>query len=161
MNAKIKMAEYLNEQLSGENASANRLVTRIHEASIPVLKQRLNQYLTKTMDPQEKLFQFITDLGGKPTESKANLPTMRLSHRDTIKETIEDKMKSLSIENDTQNAKKAENELERLKEDFTISSAASISYRILLYLAYHDNVSRRNTHTRTRFTRTLFHVRLD
>lgn len=80
------MAEYLNEQLAMENAVADRLVTRIHETSMPDLKQHLEQNLRQTMTYQERMYQLITNLGEKPTDSKVDLPYLNQSYKNPIED---------------------------------------------------------------------------
>ena len=127
------MAEYLNEQLAVENAVVDRLVTRIHETPLSDLKQHLEKNLRQTMNRQERMYQVINGLGIKPTDIKANLPTLKTPHRNNIKE-LKDKVESLTI-HDKKNAKSAENEIHKIKEDLIIEKAGVISYRILLRIA--------------------------
>ena len=54
------------------------------------------------MNRQERMYQVINGLGIKPTEM-ANLPTLKMPHRDNIKE-LKDKVESLMI-HDKENAK--------------------------------------------------------
>ncbi|MGA8081247.1 MAG: DUF892 family protein, partial [Candidatus Nitrosopolaris sp.] len=121
MNTKIsthsnsKIAEYLNEQLAMENAIADRLVPRIHETSIPDLKQHLEQNLRETMARQERMYQLITNLGGKPTDSKTDLPHLNQSYKNTIEE-LKNRVQSLTIDHD-KDKKSAENEMHKIKED--------------------------------------------
>jgi ferritin-like metal-binding protein YciE len=92
MNTKInirfnlKMVEYLNEQLAIENSVTERLVTRIHEVSFPNFKQRLEKNLRETMGRKEMIYQLIVSLGGKPTDTKSTLPTLKMpdSHHQRI-----------------------------------------------------------------------------
>jgi ferritin-like metal-binding protein YciE len=144
MNTKVstrsnsKMAEYLNEQLAVENAVVDRLVTRIHETPISDLKQHLEKKLRQTMNRQERMYQVINGLGVKPTDTKANLPSIKMPHRDNIKE-LKDKVESLTI-HDKEVAKSAENEIHKIKEDLIIEKAGVISYKILLRLAEQANI---------------------
>jgi ferritin-like metal-binding protein YciE len=144
MNTKIsthsnsKIAEYLNEQLAMENAIADRLVPRIHETSIPDLKQHLEQNLRETMARQERMYQLITNLGGKPTDSKTDLPHLNQSYKNTIEE-LKNRVQSLTIDHD-KDTKSAENEMHKIKEDVMIEAARAISYKILLRIAQHANI---------------------
>ena len=137
-STRSKMAEYLNEQLAVENAVVDRLVTRIHETPLADLKQHLEKNLRQTMDRQERMYQVINGLGIKPTDIKANLPTLKMPHRNSIKE-LKDKVESLTI-HDKENAKSAENEIHKIKEDLIIEKAGVISYKILLRLAEQANI---------------------
>ena len=142
MNTKVstrsnsKMAEYLNEQLGVENAVVDRLVTRIHETPISNLKQHLEKNLRQTMGRQERMYQVISGLGAKPTDTKANLPTLKMPHRDSIKEL---KIK-VELFHDNEDAKSAENEIHKIKEDLIIEMAGVISYKILLRIAEQANI---------------------
>ena len=89
------------------------------------------------MNRQERMYQVINGLGIKPTEM-ANLPTLKMPHRDNIKE-LKDKVESLMI-HDKENAKTAENEIHKIKEDLIIEKAGVISYKILLRLAEQANI---------------------
>ncbi len=73
---KDKLVEHLNEMLSAENAAVDRLDSRIQECLLPEGKQRLQHHQDETRTHQERLRQIITDLGGSPTDSKADLPTL-------------------------------------------------------------------------------------
>src|SRR5215831_8850487 len=132
-----KMAEYLNEQLAVENAVVDSLVTRIHETPLSDLKQHLEKNLRQTMDRQERMYQVINGLGIKPTDIKANLPTLKL-YGNNIKE-LKDKVESLTI-HDKEDAKSAENEIHKIKEDLIIEKAGVISYKLLLRLAEQANI---------------------
>jgi ferritin-like metal-binding protein YciE len=131
MNSKI--AEYLNEQLAVENAVVDRLVTRIHETPISNLKQHLEKKLRQTMSRQERMYQVISGLGAKPTDRKANLTTLKMPQREGIKE-LKEKVESLTIHG-IEDARSAENEIEKIKEDLIIEKAGVISYKILLRIA--------------------------
>jgi ferritin-like metal-binding protein YciE len=133
------MSEYLNEQLAMENALADRLVTRIQETSIPDLKQHLEQNLRKTMTHQERMYQLITNLGGKPTDSKADLPQLNQSYKNLIQE-LKSRVETLAIDHDKESIKSAENEMHNFKEDVIIEKAGVISYKILLRLAEQANI---------------------
>ncbi|HEY7079738.1 MAG TPA: hypothetical protein VH500_08555 [Nitrososphaeraceae archaeon] len=136
-----KITEYFIKQLTIENAVAERLVTRIHKTPIEDLKQRLEQYLKETMEHQERVYQLIINLGGKPTDTKADLPILKPSYKDTVAEDLQDKVKSLIIvDEERQEEKSAEDEIERIKEDFTIAKATAISYKMLLNIAQKRNI---------------------
>jgi ferritin-like metal-binding protein YciE len=135
-----KITEYFIKQLTIENAVVERLVTRIHETPIQDLKQHLEQYLKETMEHQEGLYQLIINLGGKPTDAKADLLILN-PYKDTVTENLQDKVKSLIIvDENRQEVKSAEDELQGVKEDFTIAKAAAISYKMLLHIAQKRNI---------------------
>lgn len=134
-----KIVEYLNEQLAMENAVVDRLVTRIHETSTPDLKQHLEQNLRETMAGQERMYQLISNLGEKPTDTKADLPCQNQSYKNTIEE-LKNKVELLITDHDKENTKSAENEMHKIKEDLMIEAARAISYKILLRIAQRANI---------------------
>ena len=71
-----KLAQYLNETLSFENAAVLRLQPRIKEIQLEDAKQQLQQYLEVTKEQQNRLKQLITGLGAKPTNDSGQLPIL-------------------------------------------------------------------------------------
>lgn len=67
------LVEDLNEMLSVENASIDRIISRIDQTSLQELNQRLKQHLEETYLQKSRLQRIITELGGKPTYAKADL----------------------------------------------------------------------------------------
>ena len=67
------LVEKLNEALSTVNASADRIISRIDQTPIEEVKQRLKQHLKETHNQKNRLRRIITQLGGKPTDAKADL----------------------------------------------------------------------------------------
>ena len=59
--------------MSIENASVDRIISRIDQTPILEVKQRLKQHLDETRLQKNRLKTIITQLGGKPTKSKADL----------------------------------------------------------------------------------------
>jgi ferritin len=103
ISSNSEMAEYINEQLAMETV-ADRQVTRIHETSMPDFKQHLEQNLQETMTHQERMYQLITNLVGKPTDSKADLPHLNQSYRNPIEE-LKSTVQSLRIDHDKESTK--------------------------------------------------------
>ena len=68
-----KIVEHLNEALSTENASVDRIISRIEQTPIQEVKQKLKQHLEETHMQKSRLERIITELGGKPTNAKADL----------------------------------------------------------------------------------------
>jgi ferritin-like metal-binding protein YciE len=133
------MVEYLNEQLAIENSVAERLVTRIHEVPFSDFKQHLERNLRETMGRQEMIYQLIVSLGGKPTDIKATLPTLKtIDSHSSIKE-LKDTVESLT-DHRKKEAKSAENEIHKIKEDLMIEKAGAIAYKILLRIAEQANI---------------------
>jgi ferritin-like metal-binding protein YciE len=73
-----KLVENLNEALSAENASADRIISRIDQTPIQEVKQRLKQHLEETRIQKSRLERIITGLGAKPTDAKADLTKSNL-----------------------------------------------------------------------------------
>jgi hypothetical protein len=84
------------------------------------------------MSRQERMYQVISGLGAKPTDTKANLTTLKMPHRQGIKG-LKEKVESLTIHG-KEDARSAENEIEKIK-DLIIEKAGVISYKILLRMA--------------------------
>ena len=85
------------------------------------------------MSRQEKLYQVISGLCAKPTDTKANLTTLKMPHRESMKE-LKDKVESLTIHG-MRGCKISRNESEKIKEDLIIEKAEVISSKILLRIA--------------------------
>ena len=73
VQSKSKLVKKLNVILSVENASAERIVSRIDQTSLQELNRRLKQHLEETYLQRSRLQRIITELGGKPTYTKADL----------------------------------------------------------------------------------------
>jgi ferritin-like metal-binding protein YciE len=63
------LVEKLNEALSTENASTDRIISRIDQTPIEEVKQRLKQHLKETHNQKNRLRRIIRRLGGKPTDA--------------------------------------------------------------------------------------------
>ena len=68
-----ELIDKLNEALSTENASVDRIISRIDQTPIQEVKQRLKQHLKETIIQKSRLRRIIIRLGGKPTDVKADL----------------------------------------------------------------------------------------
>jgi ferritin-like metal-binding protein YciE len=117
---------YLNDALSMENASAERLQRRAKETGIEELKIVLQSHLQETKKQQQRLEEIITNLGGKPTEEKAGLPM--LSSPKSIVEEMENK------------ATGPEWELKYTEQDAIIENAEAVGYNMLIQWAIKVNV---------------------
>jgi len=115
----LKMVEYFNEQLAIENSVTERLVTRIHEVSFPNFKQRLEKNLRETMGRKEMIYQLIVSLGGKPTDTKSTLPTLKMPDSHSIRE-LKDSVESFTNHR-RKEAKLAEEEIHKIKEDKNVN----------------------------------------
>jgi len=109
-----KFVQYFNETLAMENAAEERIQTRIQETPIEQAKQQLQYHLEETRQQQGRLKEMISNLGGKPTSSRASLP-------------IADVQDS--------NMTPADRELLRTKEDAIIENAEIVSYKMLMEMA--------------------------
>ncbi len=139
---KDKLVEHLNEMLSAENAAIDRLDSRIQECLLPEGKQQLQHHQDETQTHQERLRQIITDLGGSPTDSKADLPTLRLPTGMLAKKTLTDMAKSITGGGgEDTNPMPEELELMRTKEDYGIEHLEIISYRTLIRLCERLGIS--------------------
>ena len=126
-----KYIEFLNEALSTENAAVDRITLRIDQTLIPELKQRLHQHLEETHNQQERLTQVITRSGGKPTESKAQLPILAPPATTPIKKTAKDPLESIT-DNKKDNPLPEEMELMQLKQDTLVEGAEIVGYETLI-----------------------------
>ena len=60
-----ELVENLNEVLSTENASIDRIISRIDQTPVQEVKQRLKQHLGETYIQKQRLKSIIIGLGGK------------------------------------------------------------------------------------------------
>jgi adenylate cyclase len=126
-----ELVENLNEVLSTENASIDRIISRIDQTPIQEVKQRLKQHLEETHIQKQRLKRIIIGLGGKPTDAKAdlsrsNLPMMTM--RKNFLKTVELNTES----NGRENSMLEEDELVQIKQDFVIEHDELVAYESLL-----------------------------
>jgi adenylate cyclase len=126
-----ELVENLNEVLSTENASIDRIISRIDQTPIQEIKQRLKQHLEETHIQKQRLERIIIGLGGKPTDAKAdlsrsNLPMMTM--RKNFLKTVELNTES----NSRENSMLEEDELAQIKQDFVIEHDELVAYESLL-----------------------------
>jgi bacterioferritin (cytochrome b1) len=109
---------------------------------LPEGKEQLQHHQDETRAHQERLRQIITDLGGSPTDSKADLPTLRLPTGMLAKKTLTDMAKSITGGGgrDT-NPMPEELELMHTKEDYGIEHVEIIAYRTLIQLCERLGIS--------------------
>jgi adenylate cyclase len=129
-----ELVENLNEALSTENASVDRIISRIDQTPIQEVKQRLKQHLEETHIQKSRLKGIITGLGGKPTDAKAdlsrsNLPTT-MTKRKNFPKTAESKTEGNGRENST--LEEEEDELVQMKQDFIIEHDELVAYESLI-----------------------------
>jgi ferritin-like metal-binding protein YciE len=116
-----KLAQYLNETLSFENAAVSRLQSRIKEPQLEDAKQQLQQHLEVTKEQQNRLKQLITNLGARPTRDSGQLPILVPPR--TLANTLKKSMTS------------AEQQIKSAKEDLIIENAEITMYDTLLQVA--------------------------
>jgi ferritin-like metal-binding protein YciE len=116
-----KLALYLNDALSIENAAIERLQSRIRQTRLQDSKVQLQHHLEETREQQNRLKQLISTLGGKPTADKGHLPIPSSS------KSIENSLKKHMTD--------AEVELRGAKEDAIVESAEIVLYDTLIQLA--------------------------
>jgi ferritin-like metal-binding protein YciE len=116
-----KLALYLNDALSTENAAIERLKSRIRQTRLQDSKVQLQHHLEETREQQNRLKQLISTLGGKPTGDKGLLPIPSSS------KSIENSLKKHMTD--------AEVELRGAKEDAILESAEIVLYDTLIQLA--------------------------
>lgn len=116
-----KLAQYLNETLSFENAAVSRLQSRIKEIQLEDAKQQLQQHLEVTREQQNRLKQLITNLGARPTNDSGQLPILVPPR--TLANTLKKSMTS------------AEQQIKSAKEDLVIENAEVTMYDTLLQMA--------------------------
>ena len=126
-----ELVENLNGALSTENASIDRIISRIDQTPLQEVKQRLKQHLEETHIQKQRLKRIIIGLGGKPTDAKAdlsrsNLPMMIM--RKNFLKTAELNTESNGRENSTLE----EDELAQIKQDFVIEHDELVAYESLL-----------------------------
>ena len=116
-----KLAQYLNEALSFENAAVLRLQSRIKEIQLEDAKQQLQQHLEVTREQQNRLKQLITNLGARPIHDSGQLPILVPPR--TLANTLKKSMTS------------AERQIKSAKEDLIIENAEVTMYDTLLQVA--------------------------
>src|SRR5215212_10868034 len=117
-NVANKVQQYLNEILSVENAALDHLQLRIEETTISDVKQQLTQHIEETKAQQDRLKQLVTNWGGSPATSMAQLPILKFpSELSTTldRTTIEDEKVRDSVK-ETENRMTQEKELIRARE---------------------------------------------
>lgn len=67
-----ELIDKLNEVLTTENASVDRIISRMDQTPIQDVKQKLKQHLKETNIQKSRLRKIIIRLGGKPTDLKTD-----------------------------------------------------------------------------------------
>ena len=110
-----KLALYLNDALSIENAAIKRLELRLRQTRLPDIKVQLQRHLDETKEQQSRLKQLISSLDQKPTNDRGRLPVT------SSPKSIEKMLKKSMTD--------AEEELKGAKEDAIIESAEICTLR--------------------------------
>src|SRR3712207_5264926 len=127
------LVENLNEALAAENASVDRIISRIDQTPIQELNRRLKQHLEETYLQKSRLQRIITELGGKPTDAKADLSRSGLPATITMKKSSIKTAKSKKEDNNDQdNSVPEEDELVRIKQDRIIEFDELVAYESLI-----------------------------
>jgi ferritin-like metal-binding protein YciE len=121
LTSEEKLAQYLNEMLSFENAAISRLQSRIREIQLEDAKQQLQQHLEVTKEQQNRLRHLITNFGIKPTRDSGQLSV--LVPPKTVANTLKKSMTS------------AEHQIKATKEDLIVENTEVTMYDTLLQLA--------------------------
>ena len=132
VQSKSKLVEDLNEILSVENASAERILSRIDQTPIQKVKQRLKQHLKETHIQQNRLQRIITELGGKPTYAKADLSKLAPPATIIMKKRSITTAESKKEDNVRDNSMPEEDELVQIKQDRLIEFNELKDYESLI-----------------------------
>lgn len=87
-NANQKIIQYLNDALAMENASEDRLQSRIQDSIVEDTRIQLQNHLEETQSQKERLKQIITGHGGQPTQTKAELPFLKPNTIDLVRDDL-------------------------------------------------------------------------
>jgi ferritin-like metal-binding protein YciE len=155
-NANQKIVQYLNDALAMENASEERIQSRLQETMVDDTRVQLQDHLEETRNQKDRLKQIITSHGGEPTDAKAELPTLKpntidlvrddtTSSSSTAKSTNNNNRGSSDLRHDssiksivkeTDNVRlAAERELIQTERDAIIENAEIVKYKILMEIA--------------------------
>jgi adenylate cyclase len=126
------LVEKLNEALSTENASTDRIISRIDQTPIEEVKQRLKQHLKETHNQKNRLRRIIRRVGGKPTDAKADLSSSFVSTTIPKGNILPKNVKSKIKDNSPENSMPEEYELVQMKRDFALKHDEMVAYDSLI-----------------------------
>lgn len=133
VHPKSNLVEELNKILSVENASIDRIISRIDQTSLQELNRRLKQHLEETYLQKSRLQRIITGLGGKPTYAKADLSRLAPPATIIMKKRSITAAESKKEDNVRDNSMpKEEEELVRIKQDRIIEFNELEGYKSLI-----------------------------
>ena len=127
-----ELIDKLNEALSSENASVDRIISRIDQTPIQEVKQRLKQHLKETNIQKSRLGKIIIRLGEKPTDVKADLSRSFVSTTMPDGNNLPRKVKSKTEDNGLTDSMPEEYELVQIKRDFAIEHDELMAYDSLI-----------------------------
>jgi ferritin-like metal-binding protein YciE len=152
-NANQKIVQYLNDALAMENASEERIQSRLKESIVDDTRVHLQDHLEETRNQKDRLKQIITSHGGEPTDAKAELPTLKPNTIDLVRDDVTSSSTAKSADNgespdlqhnssvrsivkETDNVRLApERELIQTERDAIIENAEIVKYKILMEIA--------------------------
>jgi ferritin-like metal-binding protein YciE len=152
-NANQKIVQYLNDALAMENASEERIQSRLEETIVDDTRVQLQDHLEETRNQKDRLKQIITSHGGEPTNAKAELPTLKPNTIDLVRDDVTSSSTATSADNggssdlqhnssiksivkETDNVRlAAERELIQTERDAIIENAEIVKYKILMEIA--------------------------
>ncbi|MGH9998004.1 MAG: DUF892 family protein, partial [Nitrososphaeraceae archaeon] len=132
VQSKSILVEDLNKILSIENASIDRIISRIDQTSLQELNRRLKQHLEETYLQRSRLQRIITELGGKPTYTKADLSRLAPPATIIMKKRSITTAESKKEDNIRDNSMPEEEELVRIKQDRIIEFNELEGYESLI-----------------------------
>jgi class 3 adenylate cyclase len=132
VQSKSNLVEDLNKILSIENASIDRIISRIDQTSLQELNRRLKQHLEETYLQKSRLHRIITELGGKPTSAKADLSRLAPPATIIMKKRSITTAESKKEANVRDNYMPEEEELVRIKQDRIIEFNELEGYESLI-----------------------------
>lgn len=152
-NANQKIVQYLNDALAMENASEERIQSRLQETIVDDTRIQLRDHLDETRNQKDRLKQIITSHGGEPTDAKAELPNLKPNTIDLVRDDVTSSSTAESADNggsadlqqnssvrsivkETDNVRlAAERELIQTERDAMIENAEIVKYKILMEIA--------------------------
>ena len=127
-----ELIDKLNEALSTENASVDRIISRIDQTPIQEVKQRLKRHLKETHIQKNRLRRIIIKLGGKPTDVKADLSLPFVSATMPMGNNLPKNVKSNTEDNGLEDSVPEEYELVEMKRDFALKHDELVAYESLI-----------------------------
>ena len=152
-NANQKIVQYLNDALAMENASEDRIKSRLQETIVDDTRTQLQDHLEETRNQKDRLKQIITSHGGEPTDAKAELPILKPNTIDLVRDDVKSSSTTKSINDaassdsqgnpsvksivkETDNVRlAAEKELIQTERDAVIEHAEIVKYKVLMEIA--------------------------